>query len=96
MSVEQLEVILPSNPADKKEIVDAFEEIGNAWIRASAEREFVKDAIAALSEKFDIPKKVLSKLAKIHYKASIDAVEHENDAVTTAYRIITGTLKEDF
>ena len=93
MTVENsMEFSLPSSPADKKVILDAFAEIGDSWIRTSAERDFVKDAITALSEKFDIPGKVLRKMAKIHYLANIDQVEYEQDAIVQAYRVVTGKL----
>lgn len=90
MSVEQIDVVVPSNPVDLAAITREFDNISNSLVRISGERDFIKETIVALAEKYDLPKKYLSKMAKIHHKQSIDAVEHENDALISAYRQITG------
>lgn len=90
MSVEILEIIIPSNPADRQDILRNFDEISNALVRVAGERDFIKETIAAISEKYDLPKKVLNKLAKIHQMQNIDAVQYESEAIIDSYRIIAG------
>ncbi len=90
MSVEQIEVIIPSDPAARKEIVRVLDEISNAFVRIAGERDFVKEEVAALAEKYDLPKKILNKMAKIHHNQNIEKVKFESDALVDAYCVITG------
>lgn len=70
-------VIIPSSEEDRKKIRGAMEEISNSYTRVEAERDFVKDAINALSEEVDIPKNILRKMAKIYHKQNITDVVSE-------------------
>lgn len=90
MSVEQIEVIVPSDPAALKAITREFDNISNSLVKIAAERDLIKETIVALAEKYDLPKKYLRRMAKIHHQQSIDAVEYESEALVTAYRKITG------
>jgi len=63
-----------SNPADRKKIKDAIVEISGSMTRISAEKDFIKDAVAELYKNFQIPKKTLNKMAKTYHKQSF-AVE---------------------
>jgi len=90
MSVEQLEVIIPSDPAARKDIVRVLDELSNSFVRIGGEKDFIKAEIEALAEKYDLPKKILNKMAKIHFQQNIEKVKFESDALVDAYCIITG------
>lgn len=62
--------VMPSNPADRKHILDVMNEISASKTRSEAERDFQKEAINDLYDKFKIPKKLLNRFAKAHHKAS--------------------------
>lgn len=62
--------VMPSSPADRKHIMDVMDEISASKTRAEAERDFQKDAINELHDKFKIPKRLLNRFAKAHHKAS--------------------------
>lgn len=62
--------IMPSNPADRKHIMDVMNEISASKTRAEAERDFQKEAISELFQKFKIPKKQLNRFAKAHHKSA--------------------------
>jgi hypothetical protein len=83
--VETNSVILPSDPAALKKIKDAMEEVTNSYVRIQSERDFIKEAIANLSEAVDIPKKFLSKLAKHYYKQDLDTATMELEDLNIAY-----------
>lgn len=65
-------VILPTNPADRKKILDAMQEISNSYTRIDGEKEYVKEAIDELSKTFNLPKRTLTKLSKVLHKGNFD------------------------
>ena len=53
-------------------IADAVDEIVDCMTRISAERDAIKDILAAVVEKVDVPKKYIRKLAKVQFQDSFD------------------------
>ncbi|SMN02280.1 hypothetical protein SPONL_954 [uncultured Candidatus Thioglobus sp.] len=74
---------------DAKDIQKVMGEISDAFTRIAAQREFIKEAIAALSEKYMIEKKTLNKVAKIVHKQNIAEISAENTNVEELYEDIT-------
>jgi hypothetical protein len=68
-----------SNEVDRKKFKDALQEIADSYTRVSAEKDLVKDIIADLSETFELPKKPISKLAKVYYKQNMTQEAEEFD-----------------
>ena len=85
---ETQEFVIPSSPADRKKILDAFKEISAAKSRQAGEKDFINEALTKLHEEFDIPKKILRKLANTYHNDSIDLVKHEADQIETAWHAI--------
>ena len=65
-------IILPSNPADRKKILDAMSEISNSYTRIESEKEYVKDSLDTISKTYNLPKRVLSKLSKVMHKGNFE------------------------
>jgi hypothetical protein len=76
------EIIIPSNVAELKTIQSALKEMSNCMLRIDAEKEAMKDIIEDLNEKYELPKKFISKMARVYHKQSFDkeSVEHEDFA----------------
>ena len=74
-----------SNAADRKKILDALTEISNSMTRISAERDFIKDAVADVSDKFQIQKKIVAKMARVYHKQSFNAESEENSEFESLY-----------
>ena len=55
---------------DKVELKGVLTEISNSLIRVKSEREFIKEAIDAATEKFQMNKKLLRKMAKVYHNNS--------------------------
>jgi hypothetical protein len=70
-------IIIPSSDADKQRMKGAMDEISNAYTRIEAERDFIKEAIIALEDDVGIPKKYLSKMARIYHKNNVNEVVAE-------------------
>lgn len=83
-------IILPSSDSDKQRIKGCMEEISNSYTRMEAERSFIKEAIESLAEDVDIPKKYLSKMARIYHKQNLSEVSGEMEAVEALYETVIG------
>ena len=70
-------IIIPSSDADKQRMKGAMDEISNAYTRIEAERDFIKEAVIALEDDVGIPKKYLSKMARIYHKYNVNEVVAE-------------------
>jgi hypothetical protein len=70
-------IIIPSSDADKQRMKGALDEISNAYTRIEAERDFIKEAVIALEDDVGIPKKYLSKMARIYHKNNVNEVVAE-------------------
>ena len=80
--------VMPSDPTTIKQIKDACIEIDASMTRAGGEKDFQKEAIAALFEETKIPKKHLNKIARLYHRANKDAVVAENEATVDLYERI--------
>ena len=53
-----------------------------------AERDFIKEAIEALADDVDVPKKYLNKLAKIFHKQNLSETVGEMEDVEALYETV--------
>ena len=53
---------------DKNELRGVLQEISNSMTRMDAEKEYIKEAMAAASEKYQLNKKYLRKMAKVYHQ----------------------------
>lgn len=81
-------IIIPSSVEDRKRIKKCMEEISTSYTRTEAERDFVKEAISDLSVDVDIPKKVLTKMAKIYHKQNMAEVTGDFADMAELYDIV--------
>jgi hypothetical protein len=51
-------------PEQKKDLQGAIQEISNSMIRTEAERDLIREIVKEQSDTLQIPKKVISKIAK--------------------------------
>lgn len=82
---------LISNPKDQEKIRKMMTEISNSYTRISAERDLIKETIEALSEDFEIDKKILRKMAQIFHKQNYTQVENEQEELSLLYESIAGS-----
>ena len=55
---------------DKKDILGVLTEISNSMLRIKSEREYIKEAIDAAAEKYNMNKRILRKMAKVYHNNS--------------------------
>ena len=74
-----------SNPADKVKIKKLMTEISNSYTRIAAEKDLIKETIAEMHKEFDIPKKILNKMARTYYKQSFLLEQQESEEFENLY-----------
>jgi intein-encoded DNA endonuclease-like protein len=67
-------------PEQKKTLQDAIGEISNSMIRTEAERDLIREIVKDQSDTLQIPKKVISKIAKTYHKQNLaqEVADHED------------------
>lgn len=68
-----------SSPVDRQKIKKMLGEISGSMTRMEAERDLVRETIKAMSDEFQLPKKTLSRMAKVYHKQNYtqEVAEHE-------------------
>lgn len=79
---------VPSSPADRQKLKSILGEITRCMQRIDDEKSAIKDLLTDACEKFEIDKKLLSKLAKTMHKRNYADVMHENESFETFYEIL--------
>lgn len=67
-------------PEQKKDLQGAIQEISNSMIRSEAERDLIREIVKEQSDTLQIPKKVISKIAKTYHKQNLaqEVADHED------------------
>lgn len=85
---ESQEFIMPTNPADLKKIKDMVIELSGQLQMIDDRKLYIKEAVAALSEEFTIPKKVLNDMAKTHFKQNYRDKSQESEVFSLVYESV--------
>jgi regulator of replication initiation timing len=75
--------------SDKKDIFNVMQELSNSMTRMDSEKEFIKESIMTMSEKYDIPKKNLKRVATIIHRQNISDFVTSNNDVSELYEDLT-------
>lgn len=67
-------------PEQKKDLQGAIQEISNSMLRSEAERDLIKEIVKEQSDTLQIPKKVISKIAKTFHRQNLaqEVADHED------------------
>lgn len=82
---------IPSSPTDRKAILDCMKEISASLTRTEAEREFIREAIKDICEKYQLSKKTFRRMAKVYHKQNYSIELEEHEEFETMYETITKT-----
>lgn len=89
MSTTQATIIVPSNPADQKTILDAVKEADACLVRVAGEKEQIKAIVEDLHTKFpDIGKKHINRMIRTYHKQNFNVVEAESEDFSALYTTI--------
>lgn len=78
-----------SSTEDRKKIFAAIREISNSFTRIEAERDLIKETVKDISDNFQIPRKVVNKIAKTYHKQNMTQVEQDHEEFVGVYEEIT-------
>ena len=67
-------------PEQKKELQSAIGEISGSMTRMEAERDLIREIVKDKSQALQIPKKVITKIAKTYHKQNLtqEVADHED------------------
>lgn len=88
MSVQQIGITQLSNPADREKLFKVIRNCSDALTRAKAEKDYVREAMKDISKELDIPKKIVSKMVKVHFKQNFDEEVTTNEQFEALYQTV--------
>lgn len=74
---------------ERSRLVKALKETSNSLARAEGEREYVSESIKKISTDLKLPKKMVSKLVKVHHKQNFDEEVAEHEQFERLYKTVT-------
>jgi hypothetical protein len=83
-------VIIPSSEADQKKIKDALFEISASMTRMEGEKSLIKEILSNIEEEVNIPKKFMSKMARVYHRQNYSQEVADQEDFQTLYETITG------
>lgn len=72
-------VAIPSTQEDQERLRKALDEICNSMTRMDAERDHIKNILADMKERYDIPPKYLRRVARVQHKANYVQETQDNE-----------------
>lgn len=86
--IEQAQVTVPSNPEVRRKIKGVIEDIVNQLTLIAGHRATINEQLEALEEETEIPKKVLRRMARVHFNESFRKEEGEFDMFSSMYEAL--------
>lgn len=90
MSTEETTFTIPSDPVAREEIRKVIEDMSNNWTIIEGYKEVIKESVAEISEKHEIPKKFINKMARAYHKRNFNQQQQENEDLATLYETVVG------
>jgi hypothetical protein len=84
----QTEVVIPSNPADRKKLLQMLEEAVGCLRRADDEKVSKKEIVAEIKNQFNLPPKFSNKLIKAMHKSDYDQTVAEHEDFEALYETV--------
>ena len=82
---------VPSSPADRKAILDCMKEISASMSRTEGEREFIREAIKEICDKYQLSKKTFRRMTRVYHKQNFSLELEEHEEFESMYQAITNT-----
>lgn len=94
MSDETPQIVIPSNPSDRKKLRVMLEEMTHCFRRMDDEKTSVKDITDAIKDQFSIAPKFSKKLAKTMYENNFPTIDAEHSELQALYHTIVESSEE--
>jgi hypothetical protein len=76
-------------PEQKKDLQKAVQEISNSMTRMEAERDLIREIVKDQSQNLQIPKKIISKIAKTYHKQNLTQEIADHEEFVELYESVT-------
>lgn len=83
-----------SSPTDRIKIKKMLGEISGSMTRMEAERDLIRETIKAMSDEFQLPKKTLSRMAKVYHKQNYTQEVAEHEEFEDLYELIVQSKEQ--
>lgn len=60
-------ITIPSNPKDREAIFQVIKDISDQWCKIEAYKSYIKEAVEGVAEKYEIPKKLVTQMARTYH-----------------------------
>ena len=87
-------IVVPSNDKDRQKLKAMLVEMTNSYAKVDAERDACKEIAAEAVRQFDIPKKIINKLARTMYTRNYADLQQENDDFELLYETLVPPKEE--
>jgi TRAP-type uncharacterized transport system substrate-binding protein len=88
MAVKQMNINSLSNPADREKLLKVIRDCSDSLTRIAAERDLIKESIAEISKKLELPKPLVRKMVKVYFKQNYDEEVAVHDQFETLYETV--------
>ena len=88
MTIKQLDVNILSNPEDRQKLLKVIKECSDSMTRAKSEKDFVREAVAEISEELEVPKRLVNRMVKVYHKQNFDEEVAVQDQFETLYQTV--------
>lgn len=82
------EVVIPSSTEDRKKLKLMLGEMVNQLQKIAMERETYKELAAEIKKQFELPPKVINKMAKTMHKHDFEDVKEEHESFENLYEVL--------
>ena len=89
MTVKQIDINALSNPADREKLFKVVRECSESLTRTEGEKDFIKEAVAAISTELQLPKKLVKRLVTVYHKQNFDEEVAQHEQFETLYEKVT-------
>lgn len=91
MSIENESAFVePTSPADKAKINGAIDEIVGSMVRKAGEQDHIKEIKKMLKEEFNMPPKLVQRLAKTAFEANLEQQRQNDESFYEIYTHLRG------
>lgn len=81
-------ITIPSSPTDRQKMKQMLAEMTHCLQRADDEKESMKEIAEDVHKQFDVPKKIVNKLARTMYKHNYADLQAENEDFELLYETL--------
>ena len=85
MGVSQIGFPQLENDEDKQKLSETIKTCSDSYTRMAAERDLVKETINSISKELGIPKKIVTKMAKVYFKQNYEEEVTTQEQFETIY-----------